>query len=184
MKASDAIINIAQSYIGQQELKGNAGFKDEWFEKKMKDRGFEAGDAWCVLFCELVLYETYKDTPFEYYIDRLFSKSAVQTWNNFRKDGPFKCCKTAVPGAVVIWQKFVGGVGSWQGHAGIVIEVLKYSFYAVEGNGNSAGGREGIEVVYKERTYAVPDTGLRILGFIHPAQGYIETIYENENILA
>jgi len=168
MTTSDKIVSIAQSYIGQRELKGNSGFTDTWFEYIMKQRGFETGDSWCALFCELVYYEVYEDTQYAPYIDRLFSKSAVATYNNFKRDRTFKCDRKPAPGAMVVWQKFIAGVGHWQGHAGIVIETIKDKFYTVEGNGNMYGGREGIMVVYKERTFAVPDTGLRVLGFIHP----------------
>lgn len=168
MTAAHKTLAIAGSSIGLKEITGNQGFEDKWFEEKMKERGFKPGDAWCALFVEYVLWETYKDTPHADLINQLCSKSAVQTWQNFKKDRTFRCDKYPVEGAVVIWQKFIAGVAKWQGHAGIVSEITNNGFYAIEGNGNASGGRDGIEVVYKWRTFSVPDTGLRILGFIYP----------------
>lgn len=169
MKAAEKIIGIANNYLGQQEETGNSGFKNDLFEKKMIERGFVKGDPWCALFIELVLFEAYQGTIYEDYINRLCSKSAVETWKNFRKDGPFVCDCKPEAGTAVIWQYYKNGKRTWRGHAGIVVPVLsQQSFSTIEGNGNSQGGREGFEVVPKNRYFTKPDTGLRILGFIHP----------------
>lgn len=169
MKAAEAITSFAKVLIGQQEKPGNSGFKSEWIEKKMKERGFVPGDAWCALAAELVLYEAYQGTIFEEYIDRLFSKSAVETYRNFSLNGPFPCNQIPVPGAVAIWQLYKNGVKTWQGHAGIVESVRNGFYFCIEGNSNSKGGREGFEWAYRKRDFSKPDNGLRLLGFIHPA---------------
>jgi len=168
MKAIDVAIGFAQTTVGLKEIRGNQGFKNAWFEKKMTERGFEPGNAWCALYLEFVFYETYQGTKYEDDINRLFSKSAVQTWYNFHRNGPFQSDQAARPGDMVFWRKYNHGVGSWQGHCGIVVEVSLSGFKSIEGNGNSTGGREGIEVVEKERDFGIPETGLRILGFVHP----------------
>jgi hypothetical protein len=169
MKAVEKIVNTARSYLGEKEKPANSGFRDELFEQKMIERGFLPGDAWCALFLELVLFETYQYTIYEDYINRLCSKSAVMTYKNFRKEGPFVCDCIPAPGAGVIWQYYKDGERQWTGHAGIVTEVTTACFLSIEGNGNIAGSREGTEVILKKRFYGIPDTGLRILGFIHPA---------------
>lgn len=163
------IVGFARSAVGQKEKPGNSGFKSQWFEKKMKERGFVAGDPWCALFLELILYEVYYGTDFEDCINRLCSKSAVETYKNFQKNGPFPTNGIPIPGAGVIWQYYENGMKTWKGHAGIVTDVGQDFFISVEGNGNSKGGREGIEVVIRKRNFDKPNNGLRVLGFIHPA---------------
>jgi hypothetical protein len=164
------ITDIAISYLGEHEKKNNGGFINANFEAKMKQRGFNIGYAWCALFAELVWFESYEGTIFENAINRLFSASAVQTWRNFAKDKTFVCGQEPVNGAVVIWQYYKKGKATWQGHAGIVISHNEFGFIAVEGNTNSSGGREGIEVAQKVRDFSKPVTGLRLRGFIHPLE--------------
>jgi hypothetical protein len=61
------------------------------------------------------------------------------------------------------------GKPGWTGHIGIVSEVSETSFKCIEGNTNKAGGREGIEVAEKTRTYQWKAiNGLQLVGFIHP----------------
>jgi len=169
MKAAEIIVGFSKTLLGQQEKSGNAGFKSEWIQKKMIERGFVKGDAWCALAVELVLYETYQGTAFEDYINRLLSKSAVESYHNLRKSGPFPCNCIPVPGAAVFWQYYISNKATWQGHAGIVIDVMKDHYFTIEGNSNSAGGREGFEWAYKRRDFSKPLNGLRLLGFVHPA---------------
>ena len=169
MSTTDLIINFSLSSIGFKEIKDNQGFINPWFDKMMRERGFEDGDAWCALFAEFIWYEVYHSTPYEKLINKLFSKSAVETYYNFKIDGTFEIGHIAKPGAIVCWRYFKDGEKTWQGHVGIVVpEITKDNFNSVEGNGNSFGGREGIEVVKKVRNYKIPDNGLRLLGFIYP----------------
>lgn len=165
------IILTAIQYLGMKEIEGNSGFVNADFEKRMKTIGWQKGQAWCAYFTELVWREAYaKFTERSNELDKLFDGGAVKTWTKFFNDGRFTCNQIPVPGAVVIWQQYKGGKPSWQGHAGIVnkaIDLVK--FPSIEGNTNSQGGREGIEVSAKIRRllFNVND-GLRIKGFIHP----------------
>lgn len=164
----ETIKQIAQSYLGQREVPGNMGFTDKAFEKKMQAVGFVKSYAWCALFAELVWTEAYKGSGLQYVIKKLFSASATTTYKNFDIDGTFKVSQTPEVGAVVIWRHGSG----WQGHAGIVTEVKGDYIKTVEGNTNSAGGREGIEVAGKLRAWHnVPyqANGLNLVGFILPA---------------
>jgi len=168
-----SIKEIAESFIGKQEISGNLGFKDKEFEKKMKGVGFEKGFAWCSLFSELVWTEYYRQpkTPVAMAkIKKLCSASAVTTYNNFKNDPEktFTVSQTPKVGAIVIWKHGKGPMG----HAGIVVEVLPdgKTFKSVEGNTNAAGGREGIEVALKTRKIGQPflEKGLNVAGFIYP----------------
>ena len=166
------IVNVANSYLGQQEIRGNRGFIDEVFEQKMRTVGWDTGQAWCAYFAELVWKEAYahhnsfriKD------LNELFSGSAVRTYANFRKSNLFSAENIPVPGALVIWQKYNGEEPDWRGHIGIVVSEpdIDGKYWAIEGNTNSAGGREGIEVAKKLNIVGANRGSLREKGFIIP----------------
>lgn len=48
------IVEVAKSYVGQEEISGNMGFKDFDFNKQMKAVGFYLGAPWCAFFAKLV----------------------------------------------------------------------------------------------------------------------------------
>lgn len=155
------IIEVAKSYLGQKEIPGNMGFINPEFEKKMDAVGFQKTYAWCSLFMELVVKEALPD--FYAAHEKLFSASATTTYKNFDIAG--KTTQVPMPGMGVIWRHGNG----WQGHAGIVVQLnADGTFIAIEGNGNAAGGREGIEVVQKIRHLHAPfsASGLNLVGFL------------------
>lgn len=166
MTLSEKIAQVAASYVGQQEIPGNKGFKNTVFQKKMQDCGWQIGQSWCAFFSELVWKEAF-GKPHHATLDRLFSPSAVSTYSNFKGSTSFKCGTTPKVGALVVWRLGNG----WQGHIGIVESVVdKDTFQTIEGNTNSAGGREGIEVARKVRNLkqAFKAKGLNIIGFVYP----------------
>ncbi len=156
------IIEVATHYIGEKEIPGNMGFTDHDFEKKMFDVGFQKTYAWCALFMELCVKEGIPD--FYSKNEKLFNASATTTFKNFDIAG--KTNQMPQPGMGVIWRHGNG----WQGHAGIVVSVnpANGTFEAIEGNTNSAGGREGIEVSRKTRKLKTPFSanGLNLVGFL------------------
>lgn len=160
------IVEIANSYVGQQEISGNKGFKNPAFQKKMQDCGWQIGQSWCAYFTELVWKEAVgKTNPLFATLDRLFSPSATGTYANFKGNAAFKTSNKPSKGALVVWRYGNG----WQGHIGIVTDVIdNVSFRTVEGNSNNDGSREGIEVVKKVRKLGEPfkAKGLNIVGFI------------------
>ena len=81
------IVSFAVEYIGQEEIKGNMGFKDEQFNKYMKDTGFKKGHAWCAYFAELCYIQGYQDFDTSKLMDvaKYFSAGAVRTYRNFSK---------------------------------------------------------------------------------------------------
>jgi hypothetical protein len=102
-------------------------------------------------------------------LDELMTPSTQTTWQNFENDtsGKFKLSDKPSKGAIVIWQLYTNGVPEWKGHAGIVQNYDDNNFYTIEGNTNSQGGREGIEVAQKTRDYNFDvNNGLRLKGFI------------------
>lgn len=162
------IIAIALSYVGQTEKPANSGFTQIEFEKKMEAVGFEKGQAWCSYFAELVAKEAYPDKKKD--LDKLFSGSAVKTFENF-KDAGYTINNLPKAGNIAIWQTQKDGEAQWSGHAGVVVEVEAepnhWKFSSVEGNTNDKGGREGYIVAKKSRkVIAKVENGLKVLGFI------------------
>lgn len=167
----ERILSTATRYIGFSEKPNNSGFNDADFEKRMKDVGWSKSLAWCSYFAELVWKEAYNDEPEVLAkLDKLFSGSATATYKNFDIDPTFKTSPTPVEGALAIYRFGVG----WQGHVGIVIKVDNTDNLVVniEGNTNSAGGREGIEVARKKRMIKPPFSkkGLNIIGYVIPIE--------------
>jgi hypothetical protein len=165
------IIEIAKSFIGMREIPGNMGFQDERFEQLMEDCGWQKGEAWCAYFVELVWKLAYNEySEMISILDRLFSAGAIKTYNNFFQSGMFHINKHPEPGAIVIWQHWANNLPDWRGHAGIVISLTNDNqFMTIEGNTNSTGGREGIEVAEKIRRLNFDArNGLVLKGFIHP----------------
>lgn len=157
------IIDIARTYIGKKEKPGNSGFEDPVFEKEMIARGWEKGFSWCALFAELVTSKAY---PEEKAMLQLFNAGAVKTFERFQAAG-FKISNKPELGSLVIWQHYKDGKSIWQGHVGIVSEVINdTTFKSIEGNGSAGGSSNGDRVVEKLRTTAVKRNGLNIKGFI------------------
>jgi len=173
--ANDYIVEAAKHFIGQKEIGNNECFEDPIFKQYMIDAGWKSGQAWCAYFAEMVWVNVYRKSLFRDDIasrlEVLFTAGAVATFNNFRKATDFVVSDKPELGAVAIWQTYKSGTPHWTGHAGIVVDIHKDFFNAVEGNTNSQGGREGIEVALKKRTYNFKSTsGLVLRGFIHPVQ--------------
>lgn len=155
----------AKQYIGQREGIGNV-FKDgTTLGDKLHAAGQKDGDPWCALFGEVCAKDTFPDRFDEF--NKLFSASAVQTFKNFEKSG-YEVSKKALIDSIVVWQKYINGKPDWRGHLGIVSHVnIDDTFKSIEGNTNSAGSREGIEVAERPHRLAYDvNNGLRLLGFI------------------
>jgi hypothetical protein len=156
-------IEIAQSYVGQFEISGNQGFKSPEFEKKMHAVGWDKGEAWCILFAELVYKEAYPELYPE--LEKLFSDSVVETHRLITKAG-YEPSSIPVLGSLMIMQHYTNNKPDWTGHAGVVTQVHSHSTWVcVEGNTNSKGSREGDSVQYKTRSLMYYETGLRVKGF-------------------
>jgi len=168
---SKIIIEKANSFVGMEEIPGNLGFKNDYFEDLMITVGWEKTQAWCSYFVELVWKLAYaeRDSTFVNKLDTLFSAGAMATWNNFRKSKEFVNDNQPSLGCIVIWQHYKDGKPTWMGHAGIVVDFNLTHFMAVEGNTSKAGSREGLIVGLNKRKYDFDSKkGLVLKGFIHP----------------
>ena len=137
-KIQQQIVDTAHSYLGQEEIRGNMGFKNPKFDEKMRAVGFQDKFAWCALFVELVWREAYArcNGLFDSELEKLFSAGAVATFNNFKKNGKYPISETPEPGSIVIWQYYKNGKAHWTGHAGVVVFVSENGkqFTTIEGN--------------------------------------------------
>lgn len=168
----DRIIASAKSIVGQKELPGNSGFKDPKFQERMKTAGWNKFESWCIYTAEDIWDNGMgPDHPLILITDKLFSGSATATWANFSHSDKFQTGKVPKPGALALYQYG----NTWKGHGGVVIpQIIKkpsgiYVYDNVEGNSNSQGGREGIEVAEKVRQTGQPfkAQGLNLLGFVY-----------------
>jgi hypothetical protein len=168
MSHIDEIVKSAKTYIGQEEIPPNAGFKDPLFAKKMNDVGFYKGASWCGFFVMMVLFDVYKDSPEVLkYLKKYCSASTHQMWLNFKASKEVKTSMIPKLGSVVIWQQ---GDGT-EGHTGLVswVSADGSSFKSVEGNTSDANERDGGMV--KENTHLTnkphSTNKLNILGFCY-----------------
>jgi hypothetical protein len=159
-----SLVAIAKKDLGQKEKENNSGFEDQQLEIEMKAVGWKKGYPWCSLIVKRWALKAFPDRKSEF--EKLFSPSAVTTFENFKNAG-YSISLLPVAGAIVIWQRYVDGNPTWKGHAGIVSEVLsKSKFKSIEGNGSVKGSPEGTTVVEPLRKIATVQTGLNVLGFI------------------
>ena len=160
------VIAVSKAFVGQQEKSGNSGFQNAEMERLMKEVGWHEGDAWCVYFAKLMWYMKAPEW-LKPKIKTSISGSSQQTLKNVSNDPAFVVSKIPRIGDMVIWQTYKNGSGKSTGHAGIVQRVNVNDFKTIEGNTNSSGTNEGVEVAEKTRTYDFDKTnGLRLKGFV------------------
>jgi hypothetical protein len=168
---ADKIISIAKSYVGEQEILGNKGFKDAKFQKDMEAIGWHYGDPWCADLVRLIYLKAYEGTDSGRLLANLLSGSALGTYYNIAHDGTFTVSQTPVPGAIVIFKEGTDPA-KFTGHAGIVKDVVTgTSFRSIEGNTSDQPDiREGYIVAMKTHLLNLPPNpdGLNIVGFIIP----------------
>ena len=174
MSIGEKIKEIALKDIGQEEIRGNKGFKDPKFQERMEEAGFEEGHSWCLYYCEDVWKQAFPDSM-QPILDKLFSANAVKTWENFW-NSDFITSSTPVVGAIAMYIKRVNGQASFvgntewkRGHGCIVSSFDDEGFTSIDGNSNDDGSREGYEVVELNKNYDFKvENGLELLGFVHP----------------
>ena len=167
------ILEVASSYLGQEEILGNRGFKNKEFEKDMKNVGWQVSNAWCSFFVEFVWKKAYQqwDATLFTRLDKLFSGSAVTTLRNFKKTKDFVVSKKPTIGSLVVYQRYKKGKPHWSGHIAVVksFNIKKGVFTSIDGNTNDKGGREGYIVAEISRKLNFEKKeGLVLKGFIHP----------------
>lgn len=159
------IVDLARKDIGKKEKPGNLGFQNPEHEARLRAVGWQSGWAWCSAQIEAWAWEAFPEKKDA--IKGLFVPSAVNTFRNLVKAG-YKHDLVPTVGAFVFWQRYHNGNPEWQGHCGVVSEVISPTqFKSIEGNTNSVGSREGDSVQEKSRIIKPEvEDGLKVIGFV------------------
>jgi CHAP domain-containing protein len=159
------LVDAARLDIGKKEKPGNLGFQDPKHEKELLAVGWQPGWAWCAGQVEAWVWKAFPQKKEA--VKGLFVPSAVNTFRNLVKAG-YKSSMIPTVGAIVFWQKMDEGKALWQGHTGVVCEVLDdTNFKSIEGNTSNNGSRNG-DGVYMLSRKVKPDVqnGLKVIGFV------------------
>jgi hypothetical protein len=166
----DKILQIVKSYLGEQEIQPNSGFKNPGIDKAMRSIGFLNGQSWCAYAVMLVLFQVYAGTTWLPLIKKYCSAATQEMWANFKRSKEFVTGLVPKLGAIVVWEEGNGA----QGHTGLVTCISEdgKTFKSIEGNSNSDGSRNGYEWAENTHTVGLPhkDKGLNLLGFIYMPQ--------------
>jgi hypothetical protein len=159
-----ALAWYAKTFIGIKEDGPNKGQMIERFQKAVDQQA--VGESWCVGFVQYCLKGI--DALFGTPPTRVFATElATAMWT--RTPADLKRTEPAI-GSIAVWAKLVDGKPSWQGHTGIVAEIVPLGVYTIEGNtssGVSGSQREGDGVFLRLRMGAqIP--GFQLLGYIVP----------------
>lgn len=147
---NDAILEKAVSYIGQEEIGNNMGWKDKAFEASMKAIGWMYGWAWCMSSVRLVYLETSREfygiNSLEYIdLKSMLSHSVIRTYRNIKESSRWIIQLDPVPGGIILWD-----YGKGKGHCGIFSTHIGKLSIVLEGNTNKKGQREGKYFMPKE----------------------------------
>jgi len=168
MTLTDQIVQVAKSYVGQEEIKENQGFKNLPFQTKMINVGWYRGAPWCAFLVKLIWQEafTIAETNSLSLVKKYSNGSALETYHNYAVSKEFHVSQTPTLGSLVIWEEGNGPAG----HAGVVVQIIDTStILTVEGNTNTDGSREGYISAIKTRKINLPKgAGLNLVGFVHP----------------
>lgn len=166
------LAEIAKMFIGVKEVGGNnKGEFVKMFQKAVDGRA--NGEPWCAAFtsyCIKTTSEVFKKAigssspAFETQLK--ISESVCNFWFNSPES-----CRIEKPevGCLILWRRWSNGKPTWQGHIGIVVEVVdKDLVRTVEGNTSSDGPneRDGDGVFLKNRSITRHYGSLRPLGFL------------------
>ena len=164
---SRRVASYAKRFVGEEEIRGNLGFKDPEFEKMMKNVGWLRGQAWCMYFAKVIWIDKYKNLKSE--INQLLSGGTVSSFNKVKNSKSKNFAVTSMPriGDIAVWQKYTSGKATGLGHSGIVTKVRTSYFETIEGNTDDTASREGYKIAKRKREFDFNKTsGLRLLGFI------------------
>ncbi len=171
LKIQEKIVEVAKRYVGKKEIAGNKGWTDKDFEKAMKKVGWQFGQPWCMYLARLIwciaYAELYPERPDIYAIINVnITGGSIDSAARVRKWKDFEFNQKPQVGAIAIWQKT-----SATGHGAVVIGCKPDSRFidTVEGNTNTAGGRDGDSSMIKKRDLEMKSS-LHLLGFVIPKE--------------
>jgi hypothetical protein len=163
-----AALRIAITQLGVREVKANSGPEVDGYLYAV---GLKPGYAWCTAF----VYWCFMKAALELGIDNPVYRTAgvLMHWNQAKSRGAQlikQAAALADPSIIKPGMIFVMEFGGGRGHTGIVesVDLTKWTVTSIEGNTDSVGSREGVEVARKTRRissikgfidYSARDTG-------------------------
>jgi hypothetical protein len=147
------LVKIARGQIGTEEDENHQN-KGSSIEKYQACTGMSGqGWPWCAAFVDWCVQQFVNETGTNItHVPRTTAAFGLITWGNdnhyqvFNPPASPKDIK-AMPGDIVVYEFSHTGIVSRAGDP-------KYSFYAIEGNTNPGGGRDGYEVAERGRNYS------------------------------
>lgn len=173
------VVKYATHFLGVQEKTGNIFSDEDELGKLLHLAGQKSGEPWCAYFGEVIYklafepdYTKWDDDNYIKKLSAAFSASAVQTFYHFDGSKNFEISKIPQVGGLMIFRNYYNGQELETGHLAIIIAINGNSIKTIEGNTNTQGGREGIEVGKLNRVvdFDIPKKGkkLVLLGFVNP----------------
>lgn len=154
------LVAIARGEIGTEEdaAHSNRGESIRKYQAATSLGG--QGWPWCAAFVDWCVQQWAAQGGFAFAeVPRTASAFGLITWandNHLQVFGPNEGDPDPLPGDIVVYNF---------SHTGIVSKVGDdtYSFYAIEGNTNPQGGRDGYEVAERGRDYTLVRKFIRLL---------------------
>jgi hypothetical protein len=153
MAAITDLVNIARGQIGTEEDENHQN-KGSSIEKYQACTGMSGqGWPWCAAFVDWCVQQFANEAGTDItHVPRTTAAFGLITWgndNHYQVFNPPVSPKDikAMPGDIVVYEFSHTGIVSRAGDP-------KYSFYAIEGNTNPGGGRDGYEVAERGRSYS------------------------------
>lgn len=162
----------AKTFEGVREVGGNnKGEFVRMFQKAVDNRA--SGEPWCasfVSYCIKTTSQIFKEslsfTDGQYDTSLKISESVCNFWFN----SPMSCrIEKPEVGCLILWRRWSNGKATWQGHIGIVVDIVdKDLVRTIEGNTSSdkSNERDGDGVFLKNRSITRHYGSLRPLGFL------------------
>lgn len=173
------VIAVARSFVGEREVGNNAGFADAKFQAEMVKSGWGKGSPWCAFLAETIFRVACLNAArvqLWNVLENLFSGSAVETLERFRRKG-YTIKQTPAVGDIVVWRFGPGP----SGHMGVVVGPISTgskTFVTVEGNTALGSNdpaqiiRDGQGCLLKSRRYGQAISSKRgafnLMGFVSP----------------
>ena len=166
------LASFAKTFVGVKEVGGNN--KGEFVQVFQKAVDNVAGsDPWCAAFVsyclkstERIFKESFNEPSIDFGSGLKLSESVCNFW--FNNPESRRLAKPEV-GALILWRRWANGKPTWQGHIGIIAEVVDIvTVRSIEGNtsSDSANERDGDGVFINNRNLTRNYGSLRPLGFL------------------
>lgn len=161
-----ALVVEAGRWVGVREVGVNHGPEVEAFQRAVD--GKAQGEPWCAAFVQFCLKAVDARLP-ELPTWSFASESVLTIWNRTTMLARRQTLDV-LPGDLMLWQHFIAGKPSAQGHIGVVARLISPGkFETIEGNTSDGSGvtREG-DGVYRRVRDVVGSGSMRVKGFIRP----------------